>query len=108
MQPSTECDDYYKKYLRDGVFSWALAVNVNKVLMAQLQEMKACPVKGHPPFDKVISYKIVKCGKIWVVLGKILCNFIDGQKEENFEMAMGIDKHTLAVWWDLNAATSHS
>lgn len=101
-------DDYRKKYLREGIFSYAVAVNRAKHLMKQLIEMKVYPVKGHPPFEKVKSYEIVKCGKIWVVLGKILCNFIDGQKEENFEMAMGIDKNSLMIWWDLNSPTSNS
>ena len=96
-------NDYYTKYLREGAFSWAVAVNRNKYLLHQLSEMRVVPVKGHPPFDKVKSYKIVKCGKIWVVLGKVMCNFIDGQKEENFELVMGIDKHEIAVWWDLNS-----
>ena len=96
-------NDYYTKYLREGAFSWAVAVNRAKHLLHQLSEMRVVPVKGHPPFDKVKSHKIVKCGKIWVVLGKVMCNFIDGQKEENFELVMGIDKHELAVWWDLNS-----
>ena len=96
-------NDYYTKYLREGTFSWAVAVNRNKYLLHQLSEMRVVPVKGHPPFDKVRSYEIVKCGKIWVVLGKVMCNFIDGQKEENFELVIGIDKHELAVWWDLNS-----
>ena len=96
-------NDYCTKYLREGAFSWAVAVNRAKHLLHQLSEMRVVPVKGHPPFDKVKSHKIVKCGKIWVVLGKVMCNFIDGQKEENFELAMGIDKHELAVWWDLNS-----
>ncbi len=102
-------NDYRKKYLRaGGPFSWAVAVNKSKLLMKQLSEMRAVPVKGHPPFEKVRSYEIVKCGKIWVVLGKVMCNFIDGQKEENFELAMGIDKHELAIWWDLNSPNSKS
>lgn len=91
-------NDYCKKYLREGAFSWAIAVNRVKQLMKRLSEMKVAPVKGHPPFEKVKSHKIVKCGKILVVLGKVICNFIDWQKEENFELAMGIDKHELAVW----------
>ncbi len=95
--------EYCKKYLREGVFSWAVAVNRAKHLMDQLTELKVTPVKGHPPFDKVKSYEIVKCGKIYVLLGKVLCNFIDGQALENFEMAMGIDKNCLAIWWDLNS-----
>ena len=101
-------NDYLKKYFIEGAFSWAVAVNRAEHLMKQLSEMRAAPVKGHPPFEKVRSYEIVKCGKIWVVLGKVMCNFIDGQKEENFELAMGIDKHELAIWWDLNSSNSQS
>lgn len=96
--------DYYKTYLKERPFSWAVLVNRAKHLMAELNEMRVAPVIGHPPFDKVRSYEIVKCGKIWVVIGKVMCNFItiDGQREENFEMAMGINKYELSIWWDLN------
>jgi len=100
--------EYCKKYLREGIFSWVVAVNRSKLLMDQLIELKVTPVRGHPPFEKVRSHEMVKCGKIWVVLGKVMCNFIDGQKEENFEMAMGIDKNELAIWWDLNSPNSQS
>jgi len=100
--------DYFKTYLREGTFSWAVLVNYTKHLMAQLNEMRVVPVKGHPPFGRVKSYEIVKCGKIWVILGKVPCISADGQREQNFEMAMGIDKNELAIWWDLNSPNSQS
>ena len=101
--------DYYKTYLRrDGIVSWAVLVNRAKHLMAELNEMRVAPVRGHPPFGEVKSYEIVKCGKIWVILGKVPCIFADGQREENFEMAMGIDKNELGIWWDLNSPNSSS
>ena len=104
-----EFADYHKTYLRREVaFSWAVLVNRAKHLMAELNEMRVAPVRGHPPFDKVKSYEIVKCGKIWVILGKVPCIFADGLREENFEMAMGIDKNELGIWWDLNSPNSRS
>ena len=96
-------DDYIKTYLKGRTFSWAVLVNRAKHLMAELDKLRVVPVKGHPPFNKVESYEIVKCGKIWVVIGKVMCNFVDGQALQNFEMAMGIDKNELGIWWDLNS-----
>ena len=95
--------EYCRKHLREGTFSWAVLVNRAKHLMAELDKLRVVPVKGHPPFNKVESYEIVKCGKIWVVIGKVMCNFVDGQALQNFEMAMGIDKNELGIWWDLNS-----
>ena len=96
--------EYCKTYLRERTFSWAVLVNRAKHLMAELDKIKVVPVRGHPPFNKVESYEIVKCGKIWVVIGKVMCGFIDGHQElQNFEMAMGIDKNELGIWWDLNS-----
>jgi len=100
--------EYCKTYLRDGVFSWAVVVNMTKHLMKELEEMGVAECRGHPPFNKVESYEIVKCGKIWVVIGKVKCNCMDGQAVQNFEMAMGIDKSQLAIWWDLNSPNSRS
>lgn len=99
--------DYCKTYLREGAFSWAVAVNRAKHLMKELEEMGVAECRGHPPFDKVESYEIVKCGKIWVVIGKVMCNFMDGsQTLQNYEMVMGIDKNALGIWWDLNSPSN--
>ena len=99
--------EYLQTYLREGTFSWAVLVNRAKHLMAELDKIRVVPVKGHPPFDEVVSYEIVKCGKIWVVIGKVMCcNFIDGKSLQNFEMVMGIDKYELGIWWDLNSSNN--
>ena len=77
--------------------------------MKELEELEVAECRGHPPFDKVESYEIVKCGKIWVVIGKVRCNFIDGsQALQNYEMAMGIDKNMLGIWWDIHSPNSES
>ena len=94
--------DFHKKYLKTRPFSWAVAVNLAPHLMKQLHEMKMTLVKGHPPLHKVKSYEIVKCGTIWVIIGKVLVNHSDGEREENFEIAIGIDKNELGIWYDLN------
>ena len=101
-------EEYCRKHLRDGAFSWAVAVNRAKHLLKELEEMGVAECRGHPPFSKVESYEIVKCGKIWVVIGKVMCNFIDGQALQNFEMAMGIDKNRLGIWWDMNSPNNVS
>lgn len=96
-------DAYYQTYLRPGIFSMAQSINKLKHLQEELKEKRCveCWLR-HPSFDKVQSYKIVKCGKIWVLLGKVLCNFIDGQKIENFELAFGMTKNELLIWKDLH------
>lgn len=106
MHMSKSYETYHTKYLRDGLFSWAVAVHRNPALMKKLQEMHIAPCKGHPPFDKIESIEIVKCGKIWVLLGKVMCNFIDGQALQNFEIALGTSKAELGIWWDLNSPKS--
>lgn len=93
--------DFHAKYLKTRSFSWAVAVNQVPHLMKQPHEMKVTLVKGHPLLHKVQSYEIVKCGTIWVIIGKVLVNYSDGEREENFEIAMGIDKNELGIWYDL-------
>lgn len=95
-------DIYYNKYIRDGLYSFAVNANKFSHILKQLCEKRVLEVKDHPPFDKVESYEIVSCGKIWVLLGKVLCNFIDGEKLINFEIAIGINEAELNIWKDLH------
>ena len=96
--------DYLNKYFGEIRFSWAVAANRGKHLMKQLHELKNVRCKGVPAFKAVKSYEIVKCGKIWVIIGKIICDSVDSsQTEKNYELAIGINKYELGIWWDLNA-----
>lgn len=93
-----DVDTYCKKYFYDGVFSMAQSINKLKHLQKELKEKRCVEMcLKHPSFDKIKSYEIVKCGKIWVLLG-----FIDDQKLVNCELAFGITKNELLIWKDLH------
>lgn len=92
-------NNYLRKYFFIDSFSWAAAINKNRTLMTQLKEKRIVKCKGSPPFDKIKHYEVVKCGKIWVLLGKVLCN---GQVLKYFEMMVSIDEAELEIYKDLH------
>lgn len=64
-----------------------------------LNNYSVVEINEHPSFERIISYEIVKCDKIWVLLGKAVCTFFESttpneyNKEVNFEIAMSLDKY---------------
>ena len=71
--------------------------------MMCLKEVHEVP--NHPPWDKIDKLIIVKVCKCYVLLGSVMCNFIDGKASRWFEIALHSDKNELKVWRDLHNVT---
>lgn len=63
-------------------------------------------VDKHPPCNTVLKYKVAHVREhkrsIYVLIGKVNCNFIDGISPKWFEIAYSLDGDELRVWRDLN------
>jgi hypothetical protein len=97
--------EYLKKYYNstDVKLSMAATVNTRKHLFKQLNDFGACECPFHTPYSNVKSYEIVKCGKLWVVVGEVV-NKSHTMNMNISELALGIDKYTLSIWWEMNYA----
>ena len=91
-------DTYIKKYFPDGRLVFA-----GKIIAKQLKELYEVPY--HPPWDKIDKLIIVKVNKGYVLLGSVMCNFIDGKAPRWFEIALHNDKNELKVWRDLHSVS---
>ena len=64
-------------------------------------------IESHPLFEKVIEYKTIKVDItkkkiVYVLIGKAMCNFFNGQNAVWFEFALSQSKEKLEIWKDLN------
>lgn len=94
-------DHYLIRYFNDGRYAHGPAYNKLLYFKRKLHDEYLIE-HVHPPFDKINKYEIVKCGKIWILLGSVMCNFIDGQAPRWFEIAVCLDKESLEIWKDLH------
>lgn len=106
-QTSAAVQDYIN-YMGGGPnkFLWAVTVNKVRHLMKELERLEVVECKFHPPFSQIASCELVRCGKLWVVVGNAVDSFAGDSIETKYEMAMGINKDKLAVWWDLMSQIS--
>ena len=106
-QASTAIQDYIN-YMGGGQnkFLWAVTVNNARHLMEELKRLEVVECRFHPPFSQIASCELVRCGKVWVVVGNAISSFAGDSIETKHEMAMGLNKDKLAVWWDLMSPVS--
>lgn len=97
-------ETYRTLYIRDQ-FSYALNYKNYGPNDGRVHE-----VKDHPPWDKFISFTIAHVGtgndRIYVLLGSVMCNFVDGQDERWFEIAIGKSRDEVEIWLDMNSTPS--
>jgi len=89
---------YIKTYFQKNT-----PVIAGKIIAKQLKELYEVPY--HPPWDKIDKFIIVKVCKGYVLLGSVMCNFIDGKAPRWFEIALHNDKNELKVWRDLHSVS---
>ena len=94
-------DTYIKTYFPDN--RPVLAARIAAV--SRLKESYEVPC--HPPWNKIDKFAIVKVHKVYVLLGSVMCNFIDGNAPRWFEIALHSDKNALKIWKDLHSVLTN-
>ena len=101
---------YYSIYSNRGQVSCVWRVNQERHLISadgKVLGKDVYEMENHPPFEKVIECKTVKVDItkkkiVYVLVGKVMCNFFDGQNAVWFEFALSQSKEKLEIWKDLN------
>lgn len=91
-------DEYICAYPQMNQWSMAKCIDMSPRLFEQLKNLRVAEWKQHAKLEEILSYEIVKCGKVWVLLGKVLEHFTYVYTE----VAFGIDKNELGIWADLH------
>lgn len=102
---------YYAKYLDRGQASVVWRLDKARHLLSKdglVSGKDVWEVQKHPPFDKVLECKtlkidIAKKKTVYLLVGRVMCYFYNGQRPEWFEFAVSQSKEKLEIWKDLRA-----
>ena len=109
MGTSMKTELYYAKYLNRGQRSvvWRLG-NAHHLISEDglISGKDVWELQIHPPFDRFHDCRILKIDitskkTVYALIGKVLCNFFDGQADVWFEIAVSQSKEKLGIWKDL-------
>lgn len=105
MKPET----YYEAYMNRGQGSSIGRLDQERHLLndSKVFGQDVWEVPKHPPSSKfcecgILKIDITKKKIVYALIGKVLCNFIDGQADVWFEIALSQSKEQLEIWKDLH------
>lgn len=112
---SMKIEDYVETYLNRGQHSFAAWLDVEsercKIANGKICGKDIYEEQDHPPFGKVKEYAVLKIDItkkkiIYALIGRVACNFYNGEADVWFEIALSCSKEKLEIWKDLNCANS--
>lgn len=97
------------KYYIEKVLEGRHSIAVHKFMYSMNSAKGAIDDESCPLPDKISKYRIVevktgkRCGRVYVLLGRVKCRYIDGFADKWFEIAWAPSREELEVWRDLHA-----